>query len=97
MNVNKVLFIGLSSVGDVVMTSPLLTSLQNEYPQALFDIVVDKRGIELYKNFPNFSTQIFGKHCELSANAQKNLPMFMILHGQLILIICMTHFWVQMT
>ncbi len=55
MNVNKVLFIGLSSVGDVVMTSPLLTSLQNEYPQALFDIVVDKRGIELYKNFPKLN------------------------------------------
>ena len=55
MNVNKILFIGLSSVGDVVMTTPVLTSLQNKYPEALFDIVVDKRGIELYKNFPKLN------------------------------------------
>ena len=55
MNVNKVLFIGLSSVGDVVMTTPALTSLQNKYPKALFDIVADKRGIELYKNFPKLN------------------------------------------
>ena len=55
MSINKILFIGLSSVGDVVMTTPVLTSLQNEYPKALFDIVVDKRGIELYKNFPKLN------------------------------------------
>ena len=55
MSINKILFIGLSSVGDVVMTTPVLASLQNEYPKALFDIVVDKRGIELYKNFPKLN------------------------------------------
>ena len=55
MSVNKILFIGLSSVGDVVMTTPVLTSLQNKYPEALFDIVVDKRGIGLYKNFPKLN------------------------------------------
>ena len=55
MKVNKILFIGLSSVGDVVMTTPVLNSLQNEYPDALFDIVVDKRGTGLYKNFPKLN------------------------------------------
>ena len=55
MNVNKILFIGLSSVGDVVMTTPVLTSLQNKYPEALFDIVADKRGVQLYKNFPKLN------------------------------------------
>jgi lipopolysaccharide heptosyltransferase III len=55
MSVNKILFIGLSSVGDVVMTTPVLTSLQNKYPDALFDIVVDKRGTGLYKNFPKLN------------------------------------------
>ena len=55
MNVSKILFIGLSSVGDVVMTTPILISLQKKYPEAIFDIVVDKRGMELYKNFPNLN------------------------------------------
>jgi ADP-heptose:LPS heptosyltransferase len=55
MSVNKILFIGLSSVGDVVMTTPVLKSLQEKYPDALFDIVVDKRGTGLYKNFPRLN------------------------------------------
>lgn len=55
MNVNKILFIGLSSVGDVVMTTPVLQSLQDKYPDALFDIVVDKRGTGLYKNYPRLN------------------------------------------
>ncbi|HIF51197.1 MAG TPA: lipopolysaccharide heptosyltransferase family protein [Thiotrichaceae bacterium] len=55
MSVKKILFIGLSSVGDVVMTTPVLQSLQNKYPEALFDIVVDKRGTGLYKNYPRLN------------------------------------------
>ena len=55
MNVKKILFIGLSSAGDVVMTTPALISLQNKYPEALFDIVADKRGVQLYKNFPKLN------------------------------------------
>ena len=55
MSVKKILFIGLSSVGDVVMTTPVLRSLQDKYPDALFDIVVDKRGTGLYKNYPRLN------------------------------------------
>ena len=55
MAVNKILFVGLSSVGDVVMTTPVLSSLQEKYPEALFDIVVDKRGTGLYKNYPRLN------------------------------------------
>lgn len=52
MTVKNILFIGLSSVGDVVMTTPVLQSLHNKYPEALFDIVTDKRSIALYENYP---------------------------------------------
>jgi len=55
MGVKKILFIGLSSVGDVVMTTPVLQSLQDKYPDAVFDIVVDKRGTGLYKNYPRLN------------------------------------------
>lgn len=48
----SILFIGLSSVGDAVMTSPVLQSLHNAYPAACFDIVADRRSVNLYKNFP---------------------------------------------
>lgn len=55
MAVNKILFVGLSSVGDVVMTTPVLATLQETYPDAMFDIVVDKRGTGLYKNYPRLN------------------------------------------
>ena len=52
MTVNKVLFIGLSNVGDVIMTTPVMKTLHNKFPAALFDIVTDKRAAQLYKNCP---------------------------------------------
>ena len=52
MTVKKILFIGLSSIGDVVMTTPVLQSLHKLYPEALFDIVTDKRSIGLYASYP---------------------------------------------
>lgn len=52
MIVKKILFIGLSNVGDVVMTTPLLKALHNKYPDVVFDIVTDKRAMQLYSNCP---------------------------------------------
>jgi lipopolysaccharide heptosyltransferase III len=60
MNVNKILFIGLSNVGDVVMTTPVMKTLHNKYPQASFDIVTDKRAQQLYENYP-FLNKIYLK------------------------------------
>ncbi len=52
MVVKKILFIGLSNVGDVVMTTPALRVLHDTFPDALFDIVTDKRALSLYDNCP---------------------------------------------
>ena len=52
MAVNKILFIGLSNVGDVIMTTPVLKSLHTKFPSASFDIVADKRSMNLYGNYP---------------------------------------------
>ncbi|MFT5396096.1 MAG: heptosyltransferase-3 [Gammaproteobacteria bacterium] len=52
MTVNKILFIGLSNVGDVIMTTPVLRSLHTNFPRAQFDIVADKRSMSLYGNYP---------------------------------------------
>jgi ADP-heptose:LPS heptosyltransferase len=37
------------------MTTPVLQSLQDKFPDAEFDIVVDKRGTGLYKNYPRLN------------------------------------------
>jgi ADP-heptose:LPS heptosyltransferase len=52
MKVKKILFIGLSNVGDVVMTTPVLRTLHKKFPEASFDIVTDRRAMQLYGNYP---------------------------------------------
>ena len=53
MNEKKILFIGLSCVGDVVMTSVVIQVLHNKFPQATIDFVADHRSSNLYERFPN--------------------------------------------
>ncbi|MCG8379802.1 MAG: glycosyltransferase family 9 protein [Proteobacteria bacterium] len=60
MVTRNILFIGLSSVGDAVMTTPVLQSLHALYPDALFDIVTDRRSVSLYENCP-YKRQLYLK------------------------------------
>ncbi len=53
MDIKKILFIGLSCVGDVVMTSTAIQALQQKFPRAVFDFVGDRRSSNLYDRFPN--------------------------------------------
>ena len=49
----KILFITLSNIGDVVMTLPTFEFLNKKYPKSRFDLVCDKRSVEIFKYFPN--------------------------------------------
>ncbi len=59
-NVEKILFVGLSCIGDVVMTSPLLQTLNRAYPDAVMDFVADKRSLSIYNECP-FKGEIYLK------------------------------------
>ena len=48
----SILFISLSCVGDAVMTTPLLMSLHQHYPDAVIDIVGDRRSSQLFTRCP---------------------------------------------
>ena len=48
----KILFIGLSCIGDVIMTTPVLQALHKVYPGATIDVVADPRSQELYQACP---------------------------------------------
>ena len=50
--VKKILFITLSNIGDVILTTPTLEALHFKYPNAIFDIVGDKRSRILFKYCP---------------------------------------------
>ncbi len=60
----KILFIGLSNIGDVVMTTPVLEILHERYPEYLIDIVADIRSSELFNNCP-YREKIFHKNKQL--------------------------------
>ena len=48
----RVLFITLSNIGDLVMTTPALVALHEAFPDARFDIVADPRSSELLSRCP---------------------------------------------
>ena len=50
--VKKILFVTLSNIGDVILTTPTLESLHSKFPNATFDIVGDKRSKIIFKYCP---------------------------------------------
>jgi heptosyltransferase III len=51
-DLDKILFITLSCVGDAVMSTSVLQSLHESYPDAKIDIVADKRSDDIFKHCP---------------------------------------------
>ena len=52
-NNKRILFITLSNIGDVVLTTPVLVRLNQLYKNAKFDIVGDIKSAILFKNCLN--------------------------------------------
>ncbi len=50
--VNKVLFITLSNIGDVVLSLPALDALSQEFPQAQFTVICAERSKEIFVGNP---------------------------------------------
>ncbi len=66
MPTNKVLFITLSNIGDVILTLPCLDILKTIYPQAEFTVMVGPRPKEIFKDNPNIKELIiYDKHSPL--------------------------------
>jgi lipopolysaccharide heptosyltransferase II len=54
----KILIIRLSSMGDILLTTPLIRSIKKQNPEVQIDFVIKEEFIELVKNNPNL-TDIF--------------------------------------
>lgn len=52
MGQRRLLFITLSNIGDLVMTTPLLEALHLSYPEHLIDVVADRRSSQLLQPCP---------------------------------------------
>jgi lipopolysaccharide heptosyltransferase II len=51
-DVNKILVIRLSSIGDIILTTPLLRSLREAYPKALITFLIKKQYADLLAGSP---------------------------------------------
>ena len=53
MNSDRFLIIRLSSIGDIILTTPLVRALRKAYPDALIDYLVKEEFRELLVNNPH--------------------------------------------
>jgi heptosyltransferase-2 len=93
--VNKLLIVRLSSLGDILLTTPLIRTIKKKYPAIEIDFVVRKeyndllllnphlRNILVYKNYEDKLKIIKNKICEnnydLIIDLQNNLRSWMLL------------------
>ena len=69
MQVNKILFITLSNIGDVILTLPVLDYLKAQFPQADITVMVGPRPKEIFEDNPAISKLIvYDKHTKLKDN-----------------------------
>jgi ADP-heptose:LPS heptosyltransferase len=57
---DPVLLVGLSNIGDAVLTTPVMVALHELYPGAPLDIVADRRAADVYEPCP-FRRRVFYK------------------------------------
>jgi len=62
-NINSILVISLSNIGDVILTLPVAGGLRGEFPEANISILIGRRAYPAVKDNPEFSRVIvYDKH-----------------------------------
>jgi len=78
----KILVIRLSSLGDIILTVPVIRALKNKYPEAEIDFLLKKSYKDVYANNPNLSAvflyeeiddDFFERNYDLIIDLQNNL------------------------
>lgn len=62
-DVKRILLITLSNIGDIVLTTPVLSILEREFPDARLDVMVGPLGREIFTSHPGvFKVIVYDKH-----------------------------------
>ncbi len=65
--VKRILFITLSNVGDIILTTPAIRVLSERFPEARMDVMVGPNGVELFQKDPSiFKVIVYDKHIPMS-------------------------------
>ena len=65
----KILIIRLSSMGDVILTTPMIRCIRNQYPTSIIDFVVDKKYSDIVKYNPHINNLIKYNKNDAHSNA----------------------------
>lgn len=61
--IKRILFISLSNIGDIILTTPVLRVLAENFPKAMLDVMVGPKGVELFRRHPAvFKVINYDKH-----------------------------------
>jgi len=85
----KILIIRLSSMGDILLTTPLIRSIKKQNPEVQIDFVIKEEFIELVKNNPNltdihvYSKQSFEKQILINTLISNNYEIVIDLQNNI--------------
>jgi len=74
--VSRILVITLSNVGDIILTTPVISALSREFPEARIDVMVGPRGKDIFDKDPRiFKVIIYDKHMPITAKRRLQLKL----------------------
>jgi ADP-heptose:LPS heptosyltransferase len=74
--VNRILVISLSNIGDVILTTPVLRTLSREFPSSRIDVMVGPNGKDIFDKDPRiFKLIIYDKHASISEKTRLQLKL----------------------
>jgi len=74
--VSRILVITLSNIGDIILTTPVISALTKEFPDARMDVMVGPQGREIFEKDPNiFKVIIYDKHIPMADKARLQIKL----------------------
>ncbi|MDO8525020.1 MAG: glycosyltransferase family 9 protein [Candidatus Omnitrophota bacterium] len=74
--VKRILVISLSNVGDIILTTPVISALAKEFPKVRIDVIVGPRGKEIFDHDPRvFKVIIYDKHMSIGEKRRLQLKL----------------------
>ena len=74
--VKRILLITLSNVGDIILTTPVITALSKEFPISRIDVMVGPQGREIFEKDPRiFKVIIYDKHMPMLQKRRLQLKL----------------------
>jgi len=74
--INRILVITLSNVGDIILTTPVINALSKEFPGVRIDVMVGPQGREIFEKDPHiFKVIIYDKHLPIGEKRRLQLKL----------------------